>query len=311
MRRIALLVNPSAGGGRAARALPEVQASLTSLGLPHRVERTQSLEHARELADTAAQAGETVVTLSGDGLIGAVAGVLRHHDDALLGVLPGGRGNDFCRVLGIPRDDLPAACAILRDGTERPLDLGCVDGSPFIGIASLGFDSDANRIANEAPARLGNLVYVYGALRALLAWKAARFTITLSEDGERTYSGWSVGACNSKAYGGGMYAAPDAELDDGRLDVVVCDDGVSKLRFVTVLLPRIFKGTHVELPEVHVMRSRKVRIDADRPFVVYADGDPIGRTPATIEVLPAAVKVLCPAIPAGAASGADATGMAR
>src|SRR4051794_25742739 len=123
MRRIALLVNPSAGGGRAARVLPEVEASLQRLGLPHRVERTQSLEHARTLAETAARAGEVVVTLSGDGLIGAVAGVLHRHDGAVLGALPGGRGNDFCRVLGIPRDDLPAACAVLRDGVEKPLDL--------------------------------------------------------------------------------------------------------------------------------------------------------------------------------------------
>ena len=293
MRRIALLVNPSAGGGRAARLQPGVEAALTALGLPFRVERTRSLEHARELADAAATAGEVVTTLSGDGLIGCVAGVLHRHEGAVLGVLPGGRGNDFCRVLGIPRDDIDAACAILRDGVERPLDLGCVEGNPYIGIASLGFDSDANRIANEAPSRLGSLVYVYGALRALAAWKPARFTITVEGDGEYVYSGWSVGACNNKAYGGGMYAAPDAELDDGELDVVVCE-ATSKRRFVTNVLPRIFKGTHVELPEVHVMRGRRMRIDSDRPFVVYADGDPIGQTPATIEVLPHALKVLAP-----------------
>ena len=90
-----------------------------------------------------------------------------------------------------------------------------------------------------------------------------------------------------------MYAAPDAELDDGELDVVVCET-MPKRRFLTKVLPRVFKGTHVELPEVHVMRARRVRIDSDRPFVVYADGDPIGQTPTTIEVLPAALKVLCP-----------------
>ena len=295
MRRIALLVNPSAGGGRAARLQPEVEAALTRLELPYRVERTESLEHARSLAGTAAEAGEVVVTLSGDGLAGAAAGVLHHHPDAVLGVLPGGRGNDFCRVLGIPRDDIPAACAILRDGIEKPLDLGCVDGNPFIGIASLGFDSDANRIANEAPAKLGSLVYVYGALRALAAWEPATYTLTLDGDaGEHVYTGWSVGACNSKAYGGGMYVAPDAELDDGLLDIVLCTT-TSKLRFLTQIVPRSFKGTLAEMPEVHVLRARKLRVDSDRPFVIYADGDPIGNTPATIEVLPAALKVLVPA----------------
>jgi YegS/Rv2252/BmrU family lipid kinase len=293
-RRIALLVNPHAGGGRAGRLLPEVEAALRALPVRFRVERTESLDHARALAATAAEAGETVVTLSGDGLIGCVAGVVHSHPKGVLGVLPGGRGNDFCRVLGIPLDDVAAACAVLAGGVERRLDLGCVDGRPFIGIASLGFDSDANRIANEAPSRLGNLVYAYGALRALAAWRPARFDLELDGGERRGYVGYSVGACNTKAYGGGMYAAPGAELDDGLLDVVFCED-MPKRRFLTRLLPRLFKGTHVELPEVHVVRTRRLRVDADRPFVVYADGDPIGRTPATIEVLPGAVRVVCPA----------------
>jgi YegS/Rv2252/BmrU family lipid kinase len=257
-------------------------------------ETTLSLDHARELARAAAHAGETVFTLSGDGLVGAVAGVLHEHPGAVLGVLPGGRGNDFARVLGIPLDDVGAACAALVAATARPLDLGLADGRPFIGIASLGFDSEANRIANEAPSRLGNLVYAYGALRALAAWRPARYELELDGGEQRVYTGYSVGACNNKAYGGGMYAAPGAELDDGLLDVVVCEQ-MPKLRFLTGVLPRVFKGTHVELPEVHVMRTRKLRVDADRPFVVYADGDPIAETPATLEVLPRALTVLCPA----------------
>ena len=292
-RRYALLVNPHAGGGRAARILPEVEAAFAGLGLDVHVEHTLSLDHARGLAVDAATAGRAVVTLSGDGLIGSVAGILREDPRAVMGVLPGGRGNDLCRVLGIPLDDIAAACRVLVDGVERALDLGTVDGRPFIGIASLGFDSEANRIANEAPARLGNLVYAYGALRALAAWRPARFHLELDGAERRSFSGYSVGACNNKAYGGGMYAAPDAELDDGLFDVVFCED-MPKRRFLTVLLPRIFKGTYLEMPEVHVMRSRRLRIDADRPFVVYADGDPIGRTPATIEVVPGAIRVLCP-----------------
>jgi YegS/Rv2252/BmrU family lipid kinase len=293
-RPLALLVNPQAGGGRAGRLLPEAAAALTALGLAFRTAPTESLEHARGLAREAADAGEAVVTLGGDGLIGCVAGVLYTHPRGVLGVLPGGRGNDFARVLGIPLDDISAACRVLVEGVERPLDLGLVNGRPFIGIASLGFDSDANRIANEAPSRLGNLVYAYGALRALAAWKPARFQMSLDEGESQSFVGYSIGACNTKAYGGGMYAAPDAELDDGLLDVVFCED-VPKRRFLTQVMPRVFKGTHVELPEVHVLRARRLRVDADRPFDVYADGDPIGATPATIEVLPRALRVLCPA----------------
>ena len=290
-RRVALLVNPAAGGGRAARILPEVEGVLRELGLPFRTVVTRDLGHACEQAGEAARAGEVTATLSGDGLVGCVVGVLRDVPGSVLAVLPGGRGNDLARVLGIPREPR-AACAVIATGTERALDVGDVGGRSFIGIASLGFDSDANRIANEAPSRLGPFVYAYGALRALAAWKPARFDLTLDGAAPRSFTGYSVAAANSKAYGGGMYLAPDAELDDGLLDVVVSED-LPKWRFLANL-PKVFKGTHVHEPEVHVLRAREVRIEADRPFTVYADGDPIGETPVTVRAVPGAVRVLVP-----------------
>jgi YegS/Rv2252/BmrU family lipid kinase len=288
---ISLIVNPSAGGGRAAKLLPKVQARLRLLGVEHHTELTRDLPHAQELARAAAAASEPAVMLSGDGLVGAVAHVLRGHPGAVMGVLPGGRGNDFARVTGIPLD-AEAACDVIANGAPQPVDVGDVDGATFIGIASLGFDSDANRIANEAPPRLGNLVYTYGALRALAAWKHAGYEVVV--DGEaHAFSGWSVACANSKAYGGGMFLAPDADLQDGRLDVVFCE-AMSKARFLR-LLPTVFKGEHVKLPEVHVLRGAEVRISADRPFTVYADGDPIGELPCTVRAIPGAVKVLLPA----------------
>jgi YegS/Rv2252/BmrU family lipid kinase len=287
---IALIVNPSAGGGRAAKVLPKVQERLRALGVEHHTELTRDLPHAQDLARSAAAAGEPAVVLSGDGLIGAVAHVLRGHSGAVMGVLPGGRGNDFARVAGIPLD-VVEACDVIAGGTPRAVDLGDVDGATFIGIASLGFDSDANRIANEAPPQLGSLVYAYGALRALAAWKHASYEVVV--DGEaHAFSGWSVACANSKAYGGGMYLAPDADLHDGRLDVVFCE-ATSKARFLR-LLPAIFKGEHVKDPDVHVLRGAEVRISADRPFTVYADGDPIAKLPCTVRAVPDAVKVLLP-----------------
>ena len=119
--------------------------------------------------------------LSGDGLVGTVAGAL-HGTDGVLGVLPGGRGNDFARVLGIPFE-IEAACAVLAEGTVRSVDLGAVGDRPFIGVASVGFDSEANHIANRTRAVRGNLVYLYSALRALAAWRPAHFALEL--DGER------------------------------------------------------------------------------------------------------------------------------
>jgi YegS/Rv2252/BmrU family lipid kinase len=291
MRSLALLVNPHAAGGRPLRLLPRVEARLRDLGLRYTVQRTQSLLHGCELAREAAARGEVPVTLSGDGLIGAVAGALRDVPDAVLGVLPGGRGNDFVRMAGIPLDAV-AACDVLADGRPTPIDMGAADGRTFLGVASLGFDSEANRIANSAPPQLGRLVYVYGALRALAAWEGARFTVDV--DGERSeFDGWSVAAANSGFYGGGMRVAPHARLDDGALDVVWLAES-SRLGLVR-LLAKVFRGTHVDAPGVSVRRGAEVRVSADRPFTVYADGDPIGNLPIVMRAVPAAVKVLLPA----------------
>ena len=289
-RAVALVVNPSAGGGRAARALPLVQARLRALGLDVETDATRDLGHAAELATAAARAGRIVVTLGGDGLLGCVAGALREVPGAVMGVLPGGRGNDFARMAGIPLD-AAQACEVIAHGHARAIDLGLAGERAFIGIASLGFDSDANRIANEAPGRLGRLVYVYGLLRALASWKPASFTVVV--DGERvSFSGWSVAAANSKAYGGGMLLAPDARLDDGALDVVMISD-LTKLAYVRAA-PSVFKGTHVRNPAVRILRGGEVRVESDRPFVVYADGDPIGETPITLRAAPSALQVLMP-----------------
>ena len=331
---LCLIVNPAAGGGRAGRVLPAVAAALEDRGFGVRSELTRDLQHAGELAREAAGRGETVVCLSGDGMVGAVSEALRGIPGSLLGVLPGGRGNDLARVLGIPPDPVQA-CDVIAAGFSRPMDLGEVvseagsawgsegpaseghiseghvsegpasegpvseDGrsqaKTFVGIASVGFDSEANRIANEAPSWLGGLVYAYGALRALISWRAARFTIELDPPGERhSFDVYSVGAANSKTYGGGMKAAPGALLDDGLLEVPVLES-VSKLTFVAKILPKVFKGTHVEDPGVKVFRAREVRIEADRKFVMYADGDPIGELPVVVRAVPGAVRVLVPA----------------
>jgi diacylglycerol kinase family enzyme len=194
-------------------------------------------------------------------------------------------------VLGIPRDASEATETAVT-GRERMLDVASVDGTPYMGIASLGFDSDANRIANEARLVKGNLVYAYAALRALIAWKPARFTVTV--DGGRHESvGYSVAVGNSRAYGGGMLLLPHAELDDGELDVLL-SDRASKLAFLRNI-PKVFKGTHLDSPHVRLYRGREIEVSSDREFVIYADGDPIGTTPAMITVEPRCLRVIVPA----------------
>jgi YegS/Rv2252/BmrU family lipid kinase len=289
-RRFALLVNPASGGGRALEALPQVHATLDALGAEHRTVTTRSIDHAYQEATKAAAAAETVVALGGDGLLRPLAGALKGSGSALA-IVPCGRGNDLARVLGIP-DEPGEAARLAVQGEERLLDVANVEGTPYMGIASFGFDSDANRIANEAKRIKGNAVYVYAALRAIASWKPASFTVTV--DGERRdYTGYTVAVGNSKVYGGGMFILPMAELDDGKLDVVICKQ-IGRLRFLRDL-PKVFKGTHVSLPYTEFLRGEEIEVSSSRPFVIYADGDPIGATPAILRVERRCLRVVGPA----------------
>jgi YegS/Rv2252/BmrU family lipid kinase len=289
-RRFALLVNPASAGGKGLDALPAVHETLDALGASHRTVLTRSIEHAHEQAVAAASAGETVVAVSGDGLLRPIAAALKNTESAVA-LIPCGRGNDFARILGVPSE--PAAAArVAVEGNERLVDVASVDGTPFVGIASFGFDSDANRIANDTKRIKGNAVYLYAALRALAAWKPAAFSVTV--DGSlHQATGFSVVVGNSKAYGGGMYVLPQAELDDGRLDVLIAKE-TSKLTFLREL-PKIFKGQHLDSPHAEFLRGEVIEVATDRPFVIYADGDPIGATPATLRVEPRCLRVIAPA----------------
>ena len=287
---LSVIVNPSSGGGRAMRALPAVRAALGRCGLEHHVELTLDLAHARELARAAADAGEMPVAYGGDGLVAAVADGVR-GSDAVIGVLPGGRGNDFARCLGLPLAPV-AACAVLAQGEPRAVDMGTAGDHAFLGVATCGFDSEANRIANSARLIRGRFVYTYGGLRALATWRPASFVLRVDGEDHALY-GYTVSVANAAMHGGGMLIAPEASVADGLFDVVMIAD-LPKRRFLR-LLPTVFKGTHVQLDEVTILRGASVELSADRPFTIYADGDPLAVLPAVLKVIPGAVRVMAPA----------------
>ena len=295
-RRLLLVVNPAAGGGRAARLLPGVRSALEAAGHDLRTCPTRSLAHADELADEGVADGRVVVAMGGDGLVGRVAGRVADAG-GLLAVLPGGRGNDFARALGLARS-AEGACAVLEHGRERRIDLGCLTSAAgtagFLGIASVGFDSEVQERTLRSRLPLGQLVYLYAALATVAGWRPAGFTAHV--DGERVdVEGWTFAVANSGVYGGGMRLAPDASVEDGLLDVVTVST-TSRLRFVRSL-PGVFRGTHVRRPSVAVRRAVRVELDADRPFRVFADGDPLAVLPCTLTVRPGALRVLLPVPP--------------
>ncbi|WP_308222358.1 YegS/Rv2252/BmrU family lipid kinase [Frankia sp. AgB32] len=289
--RLTVVVNPSAGRGRALRLLGEVGTELAGWAADVRVTPTRDLKHARALAVEATAGGRVVVALGGDGLAGAVAGAVAGVG-GVLAVLPGGRGNDFVRGLGLSADPRRVAADLARS-RELRVDLPEVGGRPYLGIASVGYDSDVQVIANRTRLLRGRQVYTYAALRALAAWRPAHFTVTLDDEPPFDLHGWTVAAANAPFYGGGMRFAPAADLTDGLLEIVLVSRA-SRLTFLA-LFPRVFAGRHVDTPYVRVLRGRRVRVEADRPFAVYADGDPLADLPTEIIIRPRALRLLLPA----------------
>lgn len=286
---ITLVANPHSGGGRGLQVLRDVERALDKTSRPFRSELTKSLDHAAELALGAIDAGEVPVAVGGDGLIGAIGGAIAGAP-VPLGIIPAGRGNDLTRGLGIPQDPDLSLQVILR-GHTREIDVGEANGRRFLGIASVGFDSRANQIANESNFPAGRLIYTYAALRALANWKPVRFSLAIGKETKR-FTGYTVALANNGYYGAGMHLAPRADLADGLLELITVT-GTSRLRFMANL-PKVFSGRHIELPEIECLRVREVEVSASRPFVVYADGDPLTRLPTVFRVLHRALTLFSP-----------------
>ncbi|MFZ0323650.1 MAG: diacylglycerol kinase family protein [Actinomycetes bacterium] len=283
---LALVVNPASGGGKGRRLAPRVLTALRQAGWRVSAHESRSMDHVEELV-AACSSGQTVAVLGGDGTLGrAAAGAFR--GGAVLAPLPGGRGNDFCRVLGVPRDPVAAARS-LRRALPRRVDTAMAGHRMFVCVAHAGFDSVANDIANHVPVLRGTPVYLYAALRAVVGWTPAKFTVDTG-GGPRAFPGWSVAVGNAGQYGGGMRITPAARIDDGVLDVTVVGD-ITRPDFLRTL-PRVYNGSHVQHPRVTTLTGRSVTVTADRPFDVYADGELVGPLPMTMRAMPGALQVL-------------------
>jgi diacylglycerol kinase (ATP) len=306
---LCLVVNPRAGSGRAARCLPAVLSALAAAGLTAvRVCEATGLDNAAALAAGAAGSGETVVAVGGDGLVGAVAGAAARAGGTL-GVIPAGRGNDFARMLGIPRAPAEAA-AVLVAGRAEPVDMIGVragDGPEAVvaGSVYLGIIAEAGEIATRSRWVRGLLGYQLAGLAALLAWRPATFTVSVPTGpgaGTSVFAGYCVVAANSGYLAAGVNAAPDASLTDGMLDVLTVGHG-SRASFLAVMA-RAARGAHLSLSQVRWQQAVSVTVTADRAVPAAADGEslpfasplPAGM-PLAIRALPGAVQVIRPPVP--------------
>lgn len=276
-----LLVNPTAGGGRARGVALMAARVVRELGHDLEVVVTCAPGEVERLAREAAGRGvERVLVCGGDGTVHEGLNGLAGTGTAL-GILPGGRGNDLAATLGVPID--PAAAA--RYLIERPpcrIDLGVINGRRFGTTAGIGFDADvATRTNRGAWRHAGRFSYVGGVLASLVAFRAPHLRITAgNETREGRYLMCAVS--NTGRYGGGIRIAPDASADDGLLDICLVSNA-PRLRLLRIL-PAAYRGEHARAREVEMLRAAQVQVSADRELPLIADGEAAGTTPVTLSV---------------------------
>lgn len=302
-RRFLIIANPVAGRGRSARLAQEVIALLrTADGVSTEVRWTCRSGDAETIARQALQVGALpsdqplcVVACGGDGTVQEVVNALMSAQaegcSGILGLLPAGRCNDFASAFGIRRDPRQIADVLLH-GQVRSVDLGRVNERYYCTVAAMGFDAAVSRYVHEMwmPLR-GTPSYVYGVLRMLPRFRPPHVRLTF-DDGRHDGPLFLAASANTPTYGGKMKIAPEARPDDGLLDVCL----VAPMRRLRVLrlLHSAMKGAHVLLPEVRVVRTRTLHIESDLSQEIWADGERVAETPATIEVVPHALEMLAP-----------------
>jgi diacylglycerol kinase (ATP) len=300
-KRIGFIINPAAAAGRCQTRWAEVRDHFHQDGGQAKCLFTSRPGDAVRFAKDLARECGVVVAVGGDGTIFEVASgiLLNGATRPDLGVVPLGTGNDAARLCGI--HDLTQARLALRGTRTKTVDaikICCqANGRPVthygLLYGTVGLIGEAGKRTTPQVKRVfgRRLAYPVGALRAILSYRASRMRVTC--DGQpREDRFLLVCASNGELAGGGMRLAPGAKMDDGLLDVNLCE---AVGRGVAIsLLWQISRGRKVTHPRLRYFTARTVAVEADPPIEVQADGEPIGHTPAQFEVMPQALKVLIP-----------------
>lgn len=284
-RGFSFLVNPLSGGGAAPGAVVPVARVLRDAGAEVEVTYSPGPRATLDLVRAAVSRGEVVVSVGGDGMLSSVAGEVASLGGTL-GIVPAGRGNDFARMLGLPSGPADVAKVLLEAEPTAVdlLGLTLPDGSSRLVAGSVycGVDALASDLVDRAHWLPRKLQYPYAAVRSLATFRPATYTVSV--DGEAaTYRAANVVVANSGFYGSGMHIAPSASVSDGLADVVVIE-AAGRLDLIRAL-PKVYDGSHAALPEVHVLRGRRVTVTAEEPDVpVGGDGEVLGELGAGLEV---------------------------
>ena len=293
---LVIIANPSSGRGRAAHKLHAIEGMLRDWGLDYSVTLTTGPGHAAEAATAALKSGARfLVAAGGDGTVhevvnGMFADGQRIAPDAVLGVLATGSGCDFVKSFGIPPDAVKAARR-LTGSAIRTIDVGKVTFAGgeryFANIAEAGLGGSVVARASRLPDFFGTTRYFFGFWLTLPRFRPV--AVRLRADGQAfEWRALNVVVANCRFYGGGMQISPKSEPDDGRLEVLAMV-GPKSDSYTT--LPKVYRGTHLPHRDIAELQVSSVTVESDVPYLIEADGETLGTTPATFEIIPAALRL--------------------
>ena len=289
-----LVANPSAGHGKAGQRLAEIEDICRARGLNLTTRVTERPGHATEIIE-ASDLGryDGVIAAGGDGTVfEGVNGLFRNQAGPAIpfGVLPMGTGNSFARDLDLSRGDVEAALERIVGGKILPVDVGhCRTAGQdlyYLNILGLGFVSDVTATAARLKL-LGNGSYTLGVIyrTAFLS----TFHIALELDGMTIEREATFLEISNSRFTADFLMAPEARIDDGLLDITLLGK-ISRRRLLR-LFPTVFRGEHVQYPEVETFTARSIKVISDQPKILSPDGELVGTTPAEVTCLHRALRV--------------------
>lgn len=307
MGRYKIIVNPTSGRGNGLKRIPELERCLLQKQIEFDLVTTKRPLHATELAQEAVQDRyDVVVAAGGDGTVNEVInGLMLSKENGAanqvsLGVLPVGRGNDFAFGIGIP-DDLAAGCQIIANGHRKMIDVGRVTGGLFPGgryfgnSVGIGFDAVVGFEAAKMTRLNGFVSYLAAALKTIFLYYHAPLVQIAFEDQAILQPSIMVSVMNGPRQGGVFFMSPNAQNDDGLLDLCIAEE-ISRFRIFT-LIPHFFKGSQFGQAEIQFGQTGKVVITAVQGVLpAHADGETICKTgqELAIELLPCQLEVIGP-----------------
>ena len=289
---VAIVMNPASGSGGGRSLLAALSAQLAGRDMEARVFATQASGDERRQAELALEAGATaIVCVGGDGTLSEVVGALAGKDATLYSV-PSGTGNDFARAFGLPREPVAALAAQL-DGTPERIDLGTINGKPFLNVSGSGFDVEVLRKTEELKSVYpGETAYRKAVLAVVSRYRAMEAELSIDGGPFERRRVTIAEFANGQYIGGGMRVAPDARENDGLLDVVTVVPVWHGL--IPLLLPLFILGVHVRLPLARSVRAREAVLRC-KGMTVNIDGRLEQMDEARYAVLPGALRVMRPA----------------